>query len=78
LLVLKNLYDLTGRYAYFLISCKEASRKLPDGRNAHIFVMPPKWWIKRLQDEGFTIMSAHTVNDKNGTLRDVRLWLSKQ
>lgn len=75
--VLDHLYELTNRYAFFIISCKEASRKLPDGRNAHILVRPPDWWIKRLENRGYEIMNHYTVNDKNGMLREVRVWLKK-
>lgn len=76
--VLDHIFELTGRYAYFIISCKEASRLLPDGRNAHILVQPPKWWLAKLKEKGFIIMNYYLVNDKDGQLRDIRAWCMKQ
>lgn len=75
--VLSHISSLTKRYAFFIISCKEASRLLPDGRNAHILVKPPEWWLKKLHQHGFEIMNSYNVYDKGQTLRDVRIWAKK-
>lgn len=76
--VLDHIYSLMERYGFFIISCKEASRKLPDGRNAHILVHPPKWWLEKLREKGFIIMNSYRVDDKDGQLRDIRVWVRKQ
>lgn len=72
--VLKHLYGLTEYLTYFIISCKLASRKLPDGRNAHILVKPPEWWLQKLQNHGWKILEHESHNDRDGKLREVRIW----
>jgi len=42
--VLDDLASHTGKLGYFVISCRKAKHILPDGRNAHLIVKPPKWW----------------------------------
>jgi hypothetical protein len=47
--VLAHIKSLTKRAAYFVISCRLAAKKLPDGRNTHISVHPPEWWQAKLE-----------------------------
>jgi len=55
--VLDDLKRCTLDKAYFLIDMREASRTLPDGRNAHILIKPFKWWLSKLEDR-FNIIDA--------------------
>lgn len=43
--VFEHLRKLTKQVGYFSICTAEAFKKLPDGRNAHLLVRPPKWWL---------------------------------
>jgi hypothetical protein len=47
--VLDHIQSLTLRCAYFLVNCKPASKTLADGRNAHLIVKPPEWWVEKLK-----------------------------
>ena len=47
--VIKHLSDLTGTLLIAVISLKEAKKKLPDGRNAHICIRPKDWWLSKLR-----------------------------
>ncbi len=47
--VLRELRLNTERVAYFVISCRPAFHKLPNGDNAHLIVEPPEWWRTKLQ-----------------------------
>lgn len=45
------LLDVIGyakKFAFFCIFTEEARKYLPDGRNAHLTVRPPSWWIERV------------------------------
>lgn len=42
--LLKDIFGFARRFVFFSISCREAKRRLPDGRNAHVTVKPPEWW----------------------------------
>ena len=46
--VLEDLRTLSRKAVFLIISCRPAIKTLPDGRNAHLIVESPEWWIKRL------------------------------
>lgn len=50
-------------FAYFYIACRPARRKtLPDGRNVHLTVREPAWWVDKLhrhQRTGLRILSEY-------------------
>ena len=48
--VLKHIASLTQKVAYFVICKKEGSKRLADGRPAHLIVETPEWWTDRLSD----------------------------
>ena len=48
--VLDDLKRVTIDKGYFTISCRTAKKILRDGRNAHLIVKGPYWWIPRLSN----------------------------
>lgn len=40
---------LTGHAAHLCIACTPAKTILPDGRNAHLTVESPEWWLDRIR-----------------------------
>lgn len=48
--VLKHINDLSKKGAYLVISCRPANSILPDGRNAHLIVKAPDWWMIKLEE----------------------------
>jgi hypothetical protein len=53
--VLDHIFNLTGKAAYFVISTRPAKAILPDGRNAHICLHDPEWWLAKLVAVGWVI-----------------------
>lgn len=47
--VLGHINDLSIKGAYFVISCRKANASLPDGRNAHLIIQKPQWWIDSIK-----------------------------
>ena len=45
---LKNLWKI-GRYQYHNIACHPAKKTLPDGRNCHLIVEEPDWWLEKIK-----------------------------
>jgi cyclopropane fatty-acyl-phospholipid synthase-like methyltransferase len=45
---LKNLWNI-GRYQYHNIACHPAKKTLPDGRNCHLIVEEPDWWLEKIK-----------------------------
>ena len=48
--VLDDLKRVTEQYGFFTIACAKAMKTLPDGRNAHILIQPPWWWLEKLSE----------------------------
>jgi len=47
-IVIKQLYDLTERFALLTIHSGPAQKVLPDGRNAHLIQEQSGWWLRRI------------------------------
>lgn len=47
---LRYMESLFNRYAWFIIACYPAKKNLPDGRNAHLIVEQPSWWLNILEN----------------------------
>lgn len=68
--VLRHIYLLAGKGAYLSISCQPARERLPAGRNAHLSVHQPEWWLDRLGEIGWNIA-------RHALVKGVRVWLTK-
>jgi hypothetical protein len=60
--VLTHMKSKMKKAGYFTIGCAKAAKKLPDGRNAHLIVQPPEWWLDKLA-QYFTVVSSSTHRD---------------
>jgi hypothetical protein len=61
-------YVELGGFLFLGISCRPTRKKLPDGRDVHLTIEPPQWWIaqiiesaNRVCGEPFDKMDAHIV-----------------
>jgi hypothetical protein len=50
--VLDHIERLTREVALLVISCRPANAVLPDGRNAHLIVETPDWWLEKIRSRG--------------------------
>lgn len=46
--VLLDLKRLVKKVGFFTISTRPARKTLPDGRNAHLLIRKPNWWLYKL------------------------------
>lgn len=46
--VLEDLKGLTRKACMMVVSTRPAHKNLPDGRNAHLIVEQPEWWLPRI------------------------------
>jgi len=46
--VLRDIKSLTRHFCYLVIDLHPAVKTLADGRNAHILLAPPEWWVSRV------------------------------
>lgn len=47
---LKAMESYFTKSAYLLIACYPAKKRLPDGRNAHLVIENPDWWIEKIKN----------------------------
>jgi hypothetical protein len=47
---LQKMETLFTKSAWLIIACYPAKKRLPDGRNAHLIIESPKWWIKKIKN----------------------------
>lgn len=59
--VLAHLKLLARKALWIVVSTKHSNKKLPDGRNAHIIIMPASWWKKQFQRAGFKLHPPPTA-----------------
>jgi trans-aconitate methyltransferase len=55
--VLAHINDLADKYVWLRIDTMPARKTLPDGRNAHLILESPDWWI----DQIYTYMRGTVV-----------------
>jgi hypothetical protein len=48
--VLDDLQRLTQEIGFYSISTEPAEKTLPDGRNAHLILQSPHWWLNKIMD----------------------------
>ena len=46
--VLDHLKEVTLMRGFFTVSTQPAKKHLADGRNAHLIVQPPEWWLPKI------------------------------
>jgi hypothetical protein len=66
--VLDDLKRLTLERGLLSICCYPAKRILPDGRNAHLSIHDPQWWIEKIEDRFLPIYKEITFNQTTGNL----------
>jgi len=54
--VLRHQYQLARKGGFFVIALSASREVLPDGRNAHLLIQSPDWWLEKLKESGWQIM----------------------
>jgi hypothetical protein len=63
--VLDHIERLTREVALLVISCRPANAVLPDGRNAHLIIETPDWWLEKLLARGTWAVLKSNQSDKH-------------
>jgi len=63
--ILNDIKKLTGGFCLLVIDLQPAGKNLPDGRNAHILLAPPEWWVTRIAQQ-FKCQTSFTISHKIG------------
>jgi hypothetical protein len=75
---LEQMQKLFKNYAWFIIACYPAKKSLADGRNAHLIIESPNWWLDKIKDSfnESTIVRHEIVELKSGK-PELRIVLNK-
>lgn len=68
--VLNDIASYTRRFCYVGIDLQPAVKLLDDGRNAHILLAPPEWWVTRFS-QVFECITSFPVKHKSGVLQKI-------
>lgn len=68
--VLRDISELTHQFCYLVIDLQPAVKKLADGRNAHILLAPPEWWVTRIA-QLFPCVSSFPIYHEAGPIQKI-------
>ena len=51
--VLAHIFALSKKGGFFVVSLRKANLVLADGRNAHLIVKSPEWWVEAIKRSGW-------------------------
>lgn len=71
--VLAHIHALAGMGAYLVIATRPANKTLPDGRNAHVLLRQPDWWLEKVGALDWTHERPPAVKEGHS----VTMWLKK-
>ena len=66
---LRCLSEVIGQVGFFRIACYPAVKSLPDGRNAHLVVESPDWWIQKITDTMDVEIVSYRITEVDKTDR---------
>lgn len=68
--VLMEIKHLTRRFCYLVVDLQPAIKQLSDGRNAHILLAPPDWWVNKLS-QLFPCIAAFPIYHEAGPAQKI-------
>lgn len=75
--VLSDIYNLAHRAGYLSIATRPSNKTLDDGRNAHLSVHHPFFWMNRIRALGWRVVDLDAQWDRKCDWYGLRLWLEK-
>lgn len=75
--VLMHIFSLAQAMIFLCISTQPAHKTLSDGRNAHLIIESPDWWISKIVREGWKIQSQFIRYNIDGAA-ELSLWLTRE
>ena len=66
--VLSDIQKLTKHFCFLVIDLQPAVKELSDGRNAHILLAPPDWWITKIS-QLFPCIASFPIYHKSGPIQ---------
>ena len=67
---LQDIKRLTKLFCYVIIDLQPAVKRLADGRNAHVLLAPPEWWVSRFS-QNFSCLATFCIRHERGNHQKV-------
>ena len=64
--VLKDIFSHAQKFVFLSISTKLAEKTFPDGRNVHVCVKPPLWWLEKMPKSDLVLSIKFDESADNG------------
>lgn len=61
---LEDLFRRSTDWQYHLIACSPAKKTLSDGRNAHLIIQEPDWWINKIREFNDWEIVKHQADER--------------
>lgn len=74
--VLEEIFSLTNKIVYLQIDLQPAVKRLSSGRNAHIMLAPPDWWLSQIGSI-FPVLGSYPVMHASGTIQKIAVVAAK-
>ena len=55
--VIDDILSITKNFCFVVVDLQPAVKKLSDGRNAHILLAPPDWWVSKFNQRFTSILN---------------------
>ena len=69
--VLRSIRRKTKKFSFLVIDLLPAIKSLPDGRNAHIMLAPPEWWLSKIYSYYGCVSTAPIFHEKSNRISSV-------
>ena len=63
--VIDDISSLTANFCYVVVDLQPAVKRLANGRNAHILLAPPEWWVTRFSQK-FSCITSFPIMHRSG------------
>jgi hypothetical protein len=70
--VLEEINSLSAKLVFLQIDLQPAVKRLASGRNAHIMLAPPDWWMAQVSVH-FPVMGSYPILHQSGTLQKLAI-----
>jgi|TARA_B100000674_G_scaffold499200_1_gene542743 hypothetical protein len=74
--VLEEISSLTNKVVYLQIDLQPAVKRLSSGRNAHIMLAPPDWWLSQIGSV-FPVLGSYPIMHASGTVQKIAVVAAK-
>lgn len=74
--VLEEISSIANKLVYLQIDLQPAIKRLSSGRNAHILLAPPDWWLSQV-GAIFPVLGSYPVMHSTGTVQKIVIVAAK-